>query len=172
MPATLQLVRHADGASFLERAGDWLLRSEAENNLVLGLAMRLRQDTRGFQQPIYLATVEEQGAVVGCVLRTPPYKPILTDMPVEALPHIVADLASEYGSLPAVLGPDPQARQFAELWSAATGVGWSAGRESRVYQLSQVTPPARPASGHARLADHGDVDLVTAWIIAFSTEVS
>ena len=163
--------RFAEAGPFLERAGNWLLAAEAENNLIIGLALRMQQDVRAFQRPVYLAVIEENGEVAGCVMRTPPYKPILTRMPLAAVPLVSADLHGLYDSIPAVIGPDAQARCFADAWSSTTGIPFSEGRHSRIYQLSRVRPPLRPASGAVEIAQMHHLELVTSWIVDFSTEV-
>ena len=76
--------RHSDAEAFLDRAEDWLLQAEAEHNLILGLARQLTESTEPYEPPIYLATIENDGAVVGCAFRTPPFKLGLTRMPEAA----------------------------------------------------------------------------------------
>jgi predicted GNAT family acetyltransferase len=162
----------ADMAGFLERAGPWLLAAEAEHNLILGLASRLKSEPLAFPAPVYAAVLEQDGQIVGCVMRTPPHKLILTRMPESALPLVVRELREVYSALPGVLGPDPPARRFAELWSAAAYVSYRAGMQSRIYQLTRVVPPGRPAAGEMRVAESADVDLIADWISQFSVEVS
>jgi hypothetical protein len=55
-------------------------------------------------------------------MRTPPFKLIVSRMPVAALPVLVADVREIFPTLPAVLGPDPGAHAFAELWGRSAGV--------------------------------------------------
>jgi predicted GNAT family acetyltransferase len=162
--------RFQRAGAFLDCAGAWLLAAEAENNLILGIAATLRNES-AYQTTPYLAVVEQADAVVGCVLRTPPHKPILSNMPLASLPCVVSDLHAAYHTIPAVLGPNPPALRFAELWSATTGVHWQEGRQSRIYQLVQVVPPVRMAPGSMRAAGFADIDRVAAWIQAFSEEV-
>ncbi len=108
--------------AFLQRAEPWLLEREAENNLVLGLADSLSRSTRGYESPLYFATVERAGEVQGCAFRTPPYKLGLTRMPVEAASLVASDVAEVYDSLPAVLGPLDVARRVGDAWAALKGV--------------------------------------------------
>ena len=58
-----QVTRYDDATSFLARAEAWLLRREAENTLILGLARRLTETIEPYQPPIYLATIENAGEV-------------------------------------------------------------------------------------------------------------
>src|SRR3954468_6653803 len=89
---TFEVRRFHDPTAFLERAGSWLLQAEAENNLLLGIAQQIAAGTLLSQKPVYLATVEQAGDVVGCAFRTPPYKLGLTTMPLQAIPALAADV--------------------------------------------------------------------------------
>ena len=159
--------RHREAEAFLQRAEAWLMQAEAENNLVLGLARELTKTTKGYELPLYLATVERAGAVVGCAFRTPPFKMGLTQMPEAALPALVDDVAQVYDELPAVLGAETETKGFAALWSAKRGIANHAGRRQRIYQLDALTPPSRMPPGHLRCAEPDDIDLVATWLVGF-----
>ncbi len=161
---TCTVRRHPDAAAFLERAGPWLLRREAEHNLILGIAAALVQRSASAQPPVYLATIERGDEVAGCAFRTPPYKLGLTRMPAAAAPALADDVARVYAWLPAVMGPESAARAFAEAWAAARRARPSRGRPQGLYELDRVVPPARPAAGRLRVAGADDVDLVVDWI--------
>ena len=163
---------HNDAGAFLNRAEEWLLQAEAEHNLILGLAHQLTVSTEAYEPPIYLATVEADGAVVGCAFRTPPYKLGLTRMPEAALPALVQDLASIYDWIPAALGPEHETATFAALWSEAKGIRAHPGMRQRIYQLDTVTPPVRMPPGQARLAQPTDVDLLARWLGGFREDTS
>ncbi|HEV2131717.1 MAG TPA: GNAT family N-acetyltransferase [Longimicrobiaceae bacterium] len=156
--------------AFLARAESWLLRAEAEHNLLLGLAHRLRASAEGYEPPIYLATVEDADGVVGCAFRTPPFKLGLTRIPAGALPALVEDVAAVYPSLPAVLGPEPEARRFAELWAERKGNRARPGMRQRIFQLDRVIWPERQPAGTLRVAGPEDRELVEHWMWAFSAE--
>ena len=166
----LRVVRHFQATTFLRRAEPWLMRAEAEHNLLLGLARRLMRSTAGFEPPIYLATIENDEGVVGCAFRTPPFKLGVTRMPVAAVPVLVDDVATVYSNIPGVLGPDPEAARVAALWSSDTGLAvWQAMR-NRIYQLVEVLPPRHPPPGHVRVATPADRELVAGWLADFTSE--
>jgi len=162
-----EIHRHPDAEAFLHRAEDWLLQAEAEHNLLLGLARELTVSTEPYEPPIYLATVETGGDVVGCAFRTPPYKLGLTRMPEAAVPVLAEDLLDVYEWLPAALGPEPETKAFAALWSQARGLRAHAGMRQRIYQLDTVTPPSRRPPGRMYRAEAKDTDLVAGWLDAF-----
>lgn len=159
--------RHNNAEAFLKHAEEWLLQAEAEHNLILGLARQLTTSTAPYEPPIYLATIEADGAVVGCAFRTPPFKLGLTRMPEAALPALVQDLAGIYAWIPAALGPEHETKTFAALWSETKGIRARAGMRQRIYQLDTVTPPDRMPAGCMRLAEAQDVALAAEWLDAF-----
>ena len=142
----MEVRRCGDATEFLERAEPWLIQREAENNLILGIARQLRDPNHPYQDPIYLATVEDNGRVAGCGYRTPPYKFGITDMPTSAVPLLVEDAADVYSTIPAILGPEVQATKFAELWALRFGGLWNVGTRQRIHQLECVinAPYAKP----------------------------
>ena len=165
----LHLDTHATARRFLDRAGPWLLRSEAEHSLVLGIAGRLADAAGPPAAPVFLATVEDGGAVAGVAMRTPPHKLLLSRMPLGAVP-LVVEAAAEFGDLPAVLGPAPVAEAFAEAWAAGHAVEPRPGMRQRVFRLTRLTPPAHPPAGYARPADADDTDTVAEWMDRFQRE--
>jgi hypothetical protein len=162
-----RIARHGDAQTFLKHARPWLMQTEAENNLVLSLAERAsaRQDA------IYVATIEQNGAVVGCALRTPPRKLVLTRMPPSAVPALVVDVAACFDALPAVLGPPSAAREFGQLWCERRGCVLRNGMEQRLYKAECVRPPGTAPAGALRLATDADTGLVASWVSCFATEL-
>jgi predicted GNAT family acetyltransferase len=80
---------------------------------------------------------------------------------------LVEALTSE--ELPGVVGSEPEATEFAELWSRRTGTPTSTNMRQGIYALELVEPlPAVP--GSARVATAGDRELALSWMLAFSDE--
>ncbi|HSM17506.1 MAG TPA: GNAT family N-acetyltransferase [Gemmatimonadales bacterium] len=166
------LIRRYDtAASLLARAGDWLLRAEAEHNLVLSIAGQLESGSHDYDAPILLATVEGPEGVTGCAYRTPPFKLGLTRMPAAAIPLLIEEVAALYPTIPAVMGPGDVALLFAERWSAKRGVTARPGMRMRIFQLDRVEPAADPAPGRMRPAMPADLGLATAWARGFVADV-
>lgn len=168
----LHIRRHATAAAFLQGAAPWLLQNEAEHNLILGLARSLTTSTDRYETPLYFATAEQDGAVVGCAWRTPPYKVGLTRMPEEAAQRLAEDVAQVFETVPAVLGPKPPVQHFAEAWSRKKGVRAEPGMLQRIYELTEVIWPVQTPPGTMRTATPEDEDLITAWISAFGEEAA
>lgn len=165
---TYELVRHAGPGDFLQRAESWLLASEAEHNLHLSLAY-VRRDAGATGADVLFGTVEQDGDLVGCVIRTPPHKLLITSMPPEAAPDIVGPVAELYDEIPAVLGPADSAVAVASAWTALKGGGWETGMQQRIYRLDQVEP-VRPVPGAMRLATMDDLELLTDWGTGFARD--
>lgn len=165
----LQIIHHESGESFLEHAKSFLLEAEAENNLILGIAGSWSDYSNDMADRFYLATVEHDGAVVACALRTPPRNVILTPAKDDALEVLASDLRKVYGVLPGVLAPNETARTFSKIWAQHTGASVQPGVFQRIYQLDQVSP-IDTCPGRFRRATKGDLDIVVAWALAFTDE--
>jgi GNAT superfamily N-acetyltransferase len=165
----MRVVHFPDASSFLRRAQRWLMDAEAENNLILGICDQML----GSGQPapdVYLATVEAADAVIACALRTPPHKVVITRGDSAALKCLVEDLATRYPTLPAVLGPEPEVVQFAELWGQRVGAAVRPGMRQLVFELREVQPLPWYVPGRLRLAEEADLPTVARWIEAFNLE--
>jgi hypothetical protein len=162
--------------SFLVEAEAWLLSREDRHNLMLSLAYarasaedtRTSADGADAEDPFY-ATVEQGGRLVGCVMRTPPHKVLITDLPVDAAPVVVAALGEAFDRIPAVLGPPNAAQAVAAEWAALHGGGWHLGMEQRMYRLDEVTA-VTGVEGRIRVAGRADFDLAVRWGEAFSLD--
>ena len=163
---------YPDAASFAACAEPWLLRREAEHNLLLGLLPKLISGDHAFQRPIYLVSIDIDGEIAGCAFRTPPFKLGLTRMPRPAIELVAEHVAGVYASLPAVLGPEDEATRFAELWGRRTGCPVRIGARQRIHVLTRVTHPSRMPSGTLRLAGAADAPLLVDWLGAFAAETA
>ena len=167
------LIRFNDPAAFLARALPFLVRHEAEHNLLLGIAGQLaaRPDAWGATPP-YQGIVEVDGEVVAVAQRTPPrnlvvsrVEPRLRDAVLAAL---LADLRIADPTLPGVLGPTGVAEALANAWTGGPA-RWQIRLAERVYELTAVTAP-EAVPGAMRRASAADRELVTRWMVAFSAE--
>ncbi len=137
----MEIMRFDDGADFYAHAKGFLVKHEAEHNLLLGICAGLTARPERQEHPPYLATVEANGEIVAATVMTPPRGPVLSRVEApEALPLLVDDLRRDYPALPGVLGPAGVSGAFADLWRRATGRPYRKGLAQRVYQLDAVTP--------------------------------
>jgi len=157
--------RNAD--EFLERAGDFLAAREAEHNLILGLAGRLREHpfTYGGEPP-YFAVAEDNGRVAAVAMRTPPHNLILSEVDdAGALDALADDVRATFSELPGVLGPTAVAERFVSLW----GVPGERRVAQRAHRAKSVT---RPEGVQGRMRDYEDTDreLILGWLDEFVAE--
>lgn len=167
----VKLRRFSDARSFLGRAGEWLLASEAEHNSILGDAYLLLTGQHPFREPFCFWTIETNGRVIACAVRPPPDGLTLTAAPSEAIELLVADVARTSRELPLVNGPEREATRFARLWSAARGCDWSLSFQWRWYVLEGVADLPRCPPGRLRLAEPSDRELVAEWADAYARSV-
>jgi uncharacterized protein len=154
---------------FLAQAEAFLRAAEAENVLMLGICGS--GEWGHFDDSCYLATVEQDQAVVACALRTPPYSALLSRADRQALELLVTDLVGKYQNLPAAAGPEPAIGVFAELWSARTGATGRPAMRMRVFEARHVLQPPPPA-GTFRVATESDLPIAARWAEAFFEEVN
>ena len=166
----MRIRRYIDPQLFLDGSQEWLLRSELKNSQILAVAHLLIKDDHPFEPPYYLATVETDTDIVGCAVRPSPDQLILSELPSEAIPLLVADVATVYGRLPGVSGMRSEVEAFAEHWKRQGGGSSAIKNRWRWYALERATAPAKPAPGTLRLADSSDLDLVRAWARKFARE--
>ncbi len=159
-------------AQFLQKAQDYLEKSEAVNSLMLGICQGLLENPERFQQNPYLALLEEDGRPVAAAVRTPPQKLVIYSQQLtESLDWspLVQDLIEQQQIPPGVVGPAPLIEGFAAAWDTAKGLSHQPGLNLRIYELTRVIPPVY-SPGHLRLAVPSDMEIVSSWVHAFQVE--
>lgn len=163
----VEICRFTNVRQFLNRAEGWLLRSEAEHNVLLGITRQLLSGDHEFEEPLYLAAVKSDAEVVGCAFRTPPFKLGLTRLPLSAVPLLVQDVRDVFTTLPAVFGPKEEVTRFAECWTQQFGGGMAIGTRQGIFRLDEATLPASDIPGVLRQAALSDRALVLKWSDGF-----
>ncbi len=165
----MQLIRFKSPDDFYSEVHQYLLEHEVVHSLPLGLIQHISKGR--FDQPAYMALIEDDGILRGVAMRTPPHGVVLSRlvMPCERLFHLlINDLFDLYGAdLPGVLGEKSDSRAFAQMWSARAGVASRLVMEQRIYRLDVVKPPTGVA-GVMRPVAPAERDTLIAWIIGFS----
>jgi len=167
----LTLHRHADARAFLARTESWLQSREVEHAGLLQSARQARANDTRYERPIYWATIEDGGTIIGCAYRTPPYKVGVTLLPGEAIAPLVADLSATYpGGIGGFSGPEPTVGELADAWVATRGGSWSVNTRGRLMSLPPA--PAAPGGpqGVLRLAGADDTALAQGWGSAASID--
>jgi len=162
---------HASVDEFLAAAGAFLGAREAEHNLLFGIASWVRTSPELLTDgPATFATVTDaDGRVVAATLRTPPHNQVLSWIDELAAVDVLVD-ALRHEPLPGMLGPSEPAARFASRWTDATGQPARIEVAERIFRLTRVISPSRPAEGSWRFLEPRDRDLLARWVVAFSTE--
>jgi hypothetical protein len=170
----IEVIRHADARAFLARAESWLAESEMENGVALFSARQARADDSRYPPPVYWATIEDEGRIIGCSYCTPPYRLGVTAVPEAAIGPLLASVASVYASLSGVSGPEPTASQLAAAWAARGGWQTAVAVSQRLYAFRPEpggdSPAAAEPPGALRLAAASDAALARSWGAAFLAE--
>jgi predicted GNAT family acetyltransferase len=168
----MHLTTFRDAAEFLAQAGPALEQHEVENNLMLGIATRLRKSPESIREQPYLAVVQDEGGLVAAALMTPPHGVIVHAERGDAqvgFARIAHDLQANGWSVSGVIGRSESAEDFLSIWRRLTGAQVKRTTHERLYQLERVIGP-RPSTGACRCASPPDVALVAAWLHAFQQE--
>jgi len=162
-------VRRLETSEFVTEVIPRVAEREVENNLMLGIARRLVEQTDGAADAV-LAAVEARGELVGAVVRTPPRYPVVTRLP-EGAARAIAEFFSTLGEVPdGAIGPDAHGHDLTLAFAELRGGRIECASDELVYELTAVLPPAQPP-GFARLATVTDVPIVTRYFGEFFREV-
>jgi len=161
--------RFDDPSEFLQRSHAFLSAAEVECGLLWDLARSL---PRVPPSDCYLGVVEDHGRVVACALRTPPHKAIITRGPDRALLSLAADVSARYGTLPPIMGPEPDVTGLATRWAQDTGGRLHRGTRQRLLQATDVSAPPGQAPGVLRAGRDEDLPVLVTWVTAFCEDVA
>jgi len=166
----MNVTRHETAAAFLEVAEPLLLKAEAENNLILGVAQGIARNPSAAPNA-YLATVGNDASVLACAVHIAPFKVVITRAnrePIAALAHDAFDAIPE---LDGVTGPSRSAGDFALAWSRLSGAEPALAMRLRIHETRRVVESGVPAApGHLRPADTSDIPLLAAWTEVFVSD--
>ena len=167
----MKIRTYPDAGSFLEAHLAFLEKEEAVNNLILGLALGIKQGEAVFSKAHFWG-VESDGRPLFCALQTPPRNLLVYGSPKagEACAGLLFEQLSAQGiNVPGILGPGALALPFTESWTRCSGRIGSVEKEMGVFQLEKVTPPEL-AGGRMRPARQEDRELLVGWMRAFHLE--
>jgi len=165
----LMIHRHDNARAFLARAESWLLEREIECATALQSARNANGNDALYERPMYWATIEDEGSIVGCCYRTPPYLVGVTALPEAALAPLLADLAQTYDKVSGFSGPEEQASALTKTWIALRGGSARVTSRQRLLALPAELSP-RDAPGVLRLASRNDLGLAQSWGAALSLD--
>jgi predicted GNAT family acetyltransferase len=156
-------------SEFLISQQKFLMQNEAENNLLLGISLSLVQNPEHLKLGSYLATVQENGEVIGVALYIPPQKLVLSRMPADAVELLAQDLKKNQIFPEGIVAPSEVADRFAKIWSELNPLSIEPGLMLTFYRLGKLQPIAL-AAGQMRRAWLEDLPLIETWSQAFVNE--
>lgn len=166
----MRAIRVDEADAFIALAGPFLRAHEAEHNLALGLLGRLRLEPRLYGFDPTFVIVEDEGEVVGCLLRTPPHGVVLSRFDdLAAVDVVVLEVADMHPGLRGAVGPTGATARFADGWARANGISARLAVRQRVHAAAEVRAVPH-ATGHLRLARQDDLPTMLAWLRGFAEE--
>jgi uncharacterized protein len=170
MTGPFRFEQFGDPEGFLSKITPFLIRREAEHNLLFGILSTLIENPRAYgDAPPLLVTVNDDSDVAAVALMTPPRNLAISLASPQAL-GFLADLLVALGSeLPGVTGPAAEARIFADQWARLRGVQAHSIDPQRIYRLDAVRD-IPPVSGTMRPCVEADTPLLMRWIAAFGQD--
>ena len=168
----MNLTTYQGADAFLREAQGVLEEHEAENNLMLGLCLKMARSSEEIEPAPYFATVKQNDDLLVAAIITPPHKLIVysdTDARVEVFELLTADLLAKGLPVPGVIGRSAVTSAFAKAWEEVTGESTIQGMRQRIYRLTEVNQSQIP-SGSFRAATKDDLTLLAQWTLAFHHE--
>lgn len=124
---------------------------------------------RRYAAELWLVIRDDQGAVVGCALRTAPWNLLVSPMPRAAARALGRSIRRIDPEVPGVTGPRGVVDDFVD--GLAPAVPPQLHMHELVRVLDTLSPPTHPARGSGRRARPADVGMLTQWQERFATEV-
>lgn len=166
----MHVTRYGSAADFVAVAQPLLMRAEAENNLILGIAQGLVR-TPDAATGVYLATVDSEAGVQSCALHLAPFKMVITRADRAAITALVKHAFDAVPDLEGVSGPERTAGDFALAWSALTGREARLAMRLRIHEIRRIATADLPSPpGAFRRAMPADLDVLAQWTEAFVAE--
>ena len=165
-------VRLHDEPDTFSTAADPFFRSDPFSaNVIAVVAARVAAgDPIGGRNRLWATVEDDDGAVLGVAMHTPPHALFVSRMPHEAAAALADALVGAERELPGVNGACESTTAFAAVWSAQTGQTSTIVTGTRMYRLEKLRRP-RNVPGEGTLATvPSDVELVSGWVAAFHDE--
>ncbi len=159
-----------DFAAFYDRVRAFLMEDETAHTLPLGFLHSWAM-TDVTPDELYLACAEQNGDVVGVVMRVGGFRAIVTQArSLEAVSALAERMSIDQPDTPGAVGTQAEARAFVEQWARLSGCNYTLNRAERIYRLEQVNPVSG-VNGSFRVGTLADLDLLSEWLRDFELEV-
>jgi predicted GNAT family acetyltransferase len=161
----MRVTSTADPAGFMAAAGDWLIASPVENNVLLVHGLDPTGVPPGDRDPVFATITDDDGTVVGASYGRSPMRMTISRMPADAAVALAEYLHKEGEPVSGVSGPTDAAVAFSARWQELTGRGIRQERAQWIMECTETTRPENP-NGRPRLATQDDLEAVAEWFTA------
>lgn len=163
-----------EAQSFLDKSLDKLAVDETRNNLLLGLALRLKDDPHAYteQEPLMAIVSDDHSEIGAIAIMTPPFPLIVQSNPlnIESLESLAQALLTTGWQLTGVNGEAEASDNFAHIWREITGQQVRLLINLRAYELQKVEDLDYP-NGEMRVAEEKDAPTAAAMLRAMQEEL-
>src|SRR6476660_3902048 len=125
-----------DPAEFRDRAGPLLMADELRHTIQLAVLAQIERGGRFAEHHLWV--VEDGDRAVACAMMTPPFHLLVAGDDGKALGELVFTVHSDVEGVPDVTGVLLEARDFATLWSGATGAATNPVMLMQIYATIAV----------------------------------
>lgn len=133
----IEVVKYKDINSFLEANEDSLLKNESLNNLILGLASRMKTNPDFGDGQLFYSILND-GKITAQVLRSHVNKPLaITRMENDDILKVIEELKKEEIKIHGVIGPVESSEFFSRKW----GIKWKLDMYQGIYELKDLIMP-------------------------------
>ena len=162
---------YSSADAFLADNHDFLYKNEAANNLMIGIADRMRG--MEIQDDVLLSSIAEGADTLLVSLLTPPHDLLLVSKEINAkiIAFLIDDLIAQSIELPGILAENSTADLFCDMWQKRTGATPTLFRRERAHQLLKCRE-IEISSGYMRPAGEAEVDQIAAWIAEFHVVIN
>ncbi len=160
----------ADPVEFLEGATAWLMVSEAENNLILGLTARAVAEAPA--DP-WFAMVRDGDVGIACAWQTIPSTVGITRVGDErGIPLLVGAITPRLNGSERLVGPEPEIEQLVRQVAGLLGVGYGRQMGTRLHMLRTVSRGLPTVGGELRRAGSDDMPVVLSFVEGFQRDLN
>ena len=152
------------------RVIDWLLADEISNNPFLSVVESIAAGKTIFGENPWLAAVEKNGFVHGCVCIVDPDGMVTTPLPEESWETVAQAVLDSGVQIDRINGPEKTSSAIGTLVGKATGRTIDVTHRWQTFQLESLVWPPSPAPGELRLATEADEETIEKWGVLYGEE--
>lgn len=163
---------HANLSEFIQLCYPFLIKYEAENNLIFGILNRLKQNITYYGETPVLLSISDEETMKLVSIRTPPYNQIISyTEDLDSISLLVNTLNENKMDIPGVLGFTKGVEKFVQLYAIKNQKTATLKMNQQIYCLDTVNPETF-GSNSAEPATIEDLNLILRWIRAFMLEAA